>query len=376
MTKFDVVVAGGGLIGGSIALELARAGLRVGLFDRQEPGQEASWAGAGILSPAPESAAMVLLVPLGKASMAIYPEFVGMVEEISGQSAGYRPKGTLQALFSRDAREELSTVIALHHGLGLKAEPLRAEDARELEPCLSEELEAAVLRPNEASVDNRAMTQAVLEAARRSGVEFFPGHGAEAIWREGARCLGLHLKNEKIEALWTVIAAGCFSAGIEGVATYAPVRPAKGQMIALRADNLKIERVLWSENIYLVPRNDGRILAGATVEYTGFEKGVTAGGIEKILTGAIELSPGLAAARVEETWAGLRPDSPDHLPVLGPTDIDGLLIATGHFRGGILLTPITARLVCEWVTQQRVSVDWDRFSPLRFQSASAHRAPA
>jgi glycine oxidase len=376
MTKFDVVVAGGGLIGGSIALELARAGLRVGLFDRQEPGQEASWAGAGILSPAPESAAMVSLVPLGKASMAIYPEFVGMVEEISGQSAGYRPKGTLQALFSRDAREELSTVIALHHGLGLKAEPLRAEDARELEPCLSEELEAAVLRPDEASVDNRAMTQAVLEAAGRSGVEFFPGRGAEAIWREGARCLGLHLKNEKIEALWTVIAAGCFSAGIEGVAAYAPVRPAKGQMIALRADDLRIERVLWSENIYLVPRNDGRILAGATVEYTGFEKGLTAGGLQKIFSGAIELSPGLAAARVEETWAGLRPDSPDHLPILGPTDIDGLLIATGHFRGGILLTPITARLVCEWVTQQRVSVDWDRFSPLRFQSASAHRAPA
>lgn len=376
MKKFDVAIAGGGLIGGSIALELARAGLRVGLFDRQEPGQEASWAGAGILSPAPESAAMISLVPLGKASMAIYPEFVTMVEEISGQNAGYRPKGTLQALFSGHAREELSTVIALHHGLGLKAEPLRAEDARELEPSLSEDLEAGVLRPDEASVDNRALTQAVLEAARRSGVQFFPGTGAEAIRREGDRCAGLQLKNEKIEARWTVIAAGCFSANIAGVAAYAPVRPAKGQMIALRPDDLKIERVLWSENIYLVPRNDGRILAGATVEYTGFEKGMTAGGLEKVLAGAIELSPALANARVEETWAGLRPDSPDHLPILGPTDIDGLLVATGHFRGGILLTPITARLVTEWVTQQRVSVDWDRFSPLRFQSATLQSARA
>lgn len=376
MKKFDVAVAGAGLIGGSIALELARAGLRVGLFDRQEPGQEASWAGAGILSPAPESAAMISLVPLAKASMAIYPEFVRMMEEVSGHSSGYRPKGTLQALFSRAAREELSTVIALHHGLGLKAEPLRAEDARELEPSLSEDLEAAVLRPDEASVDNRAMTQAVLEAARRSGVQFFPGNGAEAIWREGGRCLGLHLKHEKIEAQWTVIAAGCFSATIEGVGSYAPVRPAKGQMIALRADDLQIERVLWSEKIYLVPRNDGRVLAGATVEYTGFEKEVTAGGIEKILAGTIELAPGLAGARVEETWAGLRPDSPDHLPILGPTDIDGLLIATGHFRGGILLTPITARLVREWVTQQSVSVDWERFSPMRFQAASAQSAPA
>ncbi len=376
MKKFDVAIAGGGLIGGSIALELARAGLRVGLFDRQEPGQEASWAGAGILSPAPESSATIPLVPLGKASMAIYPEFVRMVEEFSGQSAGFRPKGTLQALFSRDAREELSTVIALHHGLGLKAEPLSSEDARELEPSLSQDLEAAVLRPAEASVDNRALTQAVLEAAGRSGVQFFSASGVEAIWCEGSRCLGLYLKNEKIEARWTVIAAGCFSATIEGVAPYAPVRPAKGQMVALRADDLKIERVLWSEKIYLVPRNDGRILAGATVEYTGFEKGLTAAGLEKILAGAIELSPVLANARVEETWAGLRPDSPDHLPILGPTDIDGLLIATGHFRSGILLTPITARLVREWVTQQRVSVDWDRFSPMRFPSASAHRAPA
>ncbi len=376
MKTYDVAIAGAGLIGGSIALELARAGLRVGLFDRQEPGREASWAGAGILSPAPESAGMIPLVPLARASMAIYAEFVRMVEEISGQSAGYRPKGTLQALFTRDAREELSTVIALHHGLGLKAEPLSAEDARELEPSLSEDIEAGVLRPEEASVDNRALTQAVLEAARRSGVQFFSTSAVEAIRREDGRCVGLSLKNERVEAHWTVIAAGCFSANIGGAAAYAPVRPAKGQMTALRADGLRIERVLWSEKIYLVPRNDGRILAGATVEYAGFDKGLTAGGVEKILAGAIELSPGLANARVEESWAGLRPDSPDHLPILGPTDIDGLLIATGHFRSGILLTPITARLVGEWVTQQRVSVDWDRFSPMRFQSASAESVPA
>ena len=206
-------------------------------------------------------------------------------------------------------------------------------------------------------------------------MQFFPGSGAQAIWRAGSRCAGLQLKNEKIEAQWTVIAAGCFSANIEGVAAYAPVRPAKGQMASLRAEDLKVERVLWSEKIYLVPRNDGRILAGATVEYRGFEKGLTAGSLEKILAGAIELSPGLENARVEETWAGLRPDSPDHLPILGPTDLDGLLIATGHFRGGILLTPITARLMREWVTQQRLSVDWERFSPLRFQAASAQGAP-
>jgi glycine oxidase len=374
MKTFDVAMAGGGLIGGAIALELTRVGLRVGLFDRQEPGLEASWAGAGIISPAPENAGMIPLVPLGKASRAMYREFVGMVEEISGQKTGFRHIGTLQALFSRDARAELSTIIALHHGLGLKAEALSAEDARELEPALSDEVEAAVLRPEEASVDNRALTRAVLEAAKRSGVEVFAGNGAEAIWSEGSRCKGLVLQNEKVAAKWTVIAAGCFSAGIEGVAPYAPVRPAKGQMVALRAVDLKMERVLWSEKVYLVPRNDGRILAGATVEYAGFDKGVTAGAVEKLLAGAIELAPGMANARIEESWAGLRPDSPDHLPILGPTDLEGLLVATGHFRSGILLTPITARLVREWITLGRANVDWERFSPMRFVEARRETA--
>jgi glycine oxidase len=371
MKKFDVAIAGAGVIGGSIALELARAGLRVAVFDRQQPGQEASWASAGIISPAPENPGMIATVELAKKSAALYPEFAAQVEEISGQSTGYRRKGTLEALFSHDTKAELSTIIAVHHGLGLKAEPLRAEDALELEPALSEEIEAAVLRPEEASIDNRALTAAVLEAARRSGAEFFPGNAVNAIRREGNRCKGLALQNEKVEARWTIIAAGCFSGAIEGAAAYAPVRPAKGQMASLRTEDLKIDRVLWSEKIYIVPRNDGRILVGATVEYAGFDKRVTAGGIEEILSAALELAPGLKNARIEETWAGLRPDSQDHLPILGPTDVDGLLMATGHFRSGILLTPITAQLMREWITERKVSVDWDRFSPLRFQTDAA-----
>ena len=370
MTKnFEVIIAGGGLIGGAIALELALAGVRAAILEKGDPGREASWASAGILSPAPENPASIPLVPLGKASMGLYPDFVARVAEISGHDVGFRAKGTLEALFSRDAARELSTHIALHHGWGLKAEAINAEDARELEPALSPELEAAVLRPDEASVDNRLLTSAVLEAARKSGVEIFAHREVQGIWREQQRCIGLLLKNERVSAEWTIIAAGSFSANIAGVNTYAPVRPAKGQMISLRAEQTKIERVLWSDKIYLVPRNDGRILAGATVEYAGFDKNVTAGGLEKIVSSALELAPDLAHARVEETWAGLRPDSPDHLPILGPTDINGLLIATGHFRSGVLLTPITAQLLREWVTQQRVSVDWERFSPLRFAEA-------
>src|SRR3984893_7510650 len=204
MKKFDAAIAGGGVIGGAIALELARAGLRVAVFDRQQAGQEASWASAGILSPAPENPGMVAMVPLGKASLALYPEFVGWVEEISGKSTGFRPKGTLEALFSHDTKAELSTLIALHHGLGLRAEPLRAEDARELEPALSEEVEAAVLRPDECSVDNRLLTNAVLAAAQHGNVEIFSGKGAKALWGEGDRCRGLILQDEKVEAAWPV----------------------------------------------------------------------------------------------------------------------------------------------------------------------------
>ena len=372
MRTYDAAIAGGGLIGAAIALELARAGLRVAVFDKREPGQEASWAGAGILSPAPENPGAIPMVPLGKASLALYPEFVANVEEISGRDVGFRQSGSLEALFSRDTARELSTLIALHHGLGLATEPLSAEDARELEPALSADVEAAALRPKEASVDNRKLTQAVLEAATKSCVQVFAGHGVEALWRERKRCAGLRFHNESVAAKWTIIAAGCFSAKIDGVERYAPVRPAKGQMMALRAEGVRIERVLWSDRIYLVPRNDGRILAGATTEYVGFNKEVTAGGIEKLLSAAIRLAPQLANGRIEETWAGLRPDSQDHLPILGPAELEGLLMATGHFRSGILLTPITARLVCEWVTKQSVSVDWERFSPMRF--AESNRA--
>ena len=370
MRTFDVAVAGAGLIGSAIALELARAGLSVGIFDRQEPGREASWASAGILSPAPESPAMISLVPLGKASMALYPAFIELVEDLSALPTGYRRKGTVEALLSRNAREELNTIIALHHGLGLEAEPLSAVEARELEPALTDDLEAAILRPGEASVDNRLLSKAILEAARRSGAQIFAGSAVDAVWSEGNRCLGLLVGTEKISARHTIIAAGSFSANIRGAKSYCPVRPAKGQMISLRAENLPIERVLWSENIYLVPRDDGRILAGATVEYVGFEKSVTAGGMFKVCSGATQLVPALKDARIEESWAGLRPDSPDHLPILGPTDVQGLLIATGHFRSGVLLTPITAKLIGEWITQQNTTLDCDRFSPLRFQQSA------
>lgn len=376
MNKYDVAIAGGGVVGCAIALELAEAGLSVVVFDKQKPGKEASWASAGILSPAPENPGMIPLVPISKASMALYPEFVKHVEEISGQNVGFRPKGTVQALFSSQAREEMSTIVALHHGLGLRAEAMSTEEARKLEPGLSEDMEAAILRPDEASVDNRALSTALLEAAKRKGVRVHGERCVKALRVRNKRCEGLVVDGDEIEAKHTVVAAGCFSAQIAGAEDYANVLPAKGQMVSLRHDSLKIERVLWSENIYLVPRNDGRVLAGATVERIGFEKTVTAGGIEENLRGALELVPALKDAQIEETWAGLRPDTPDHLPILGPVDVEGLLFATGHFRSGIVLLPITAKLIGEWVAGRTPSVDCDRFSPMRFLEAAARKTKA
>jgi glycine oxidase len=373
MKHYDAVVAGGGLIGASIAFELAAEGLSVALFDAQHPGREASWASAGMISPAPENFEMASLLPISMASVRLYPDFIQRVEELSGRTVGYRKDGALDLLLNGTEQAELDEILTLHRSAGLRAEALSGPEAREIEPALTGELRAAIHRPDEASVDNRLLTEATLEVARRKGAEIFPGNGAKALWIDSHACRGLQLQNDRVGARWTVIAAGCFSARIEGVAAYAPVIPAKGQMMALRCNSVNLKKDLWCGHMYLVPRHDGRIIAGSTVEYEGFDRSVTVAGMKKILSGAISLVPALESARIEETWAGLRPDTPDHLPILGPTDLDGLLIATGHFRSGILLTPVTARLIREWVTTQKVSQDWAPFSPMRFQQARQSR---
>lgn len=366
---YDIALIGGGLIGGSIAFELARSGLKTVVLDRQEPGQEASWAAGGILSPAPENPSGIPAVPLARASLALYPEFVARIEAVSEIRVDFQPCGTLHALFSRDAARELSTLVALLHGLGLPAEPLRVEEARELEPALSNDVRAAALLPNEGTVDNRALTRAVLTAAQRAGAEVRAGAGVTSLLKEGSRCIGVLTGDGAIHASHVVLAAGSFSCQIGGAEGYAPVRPARGQMVAFRSPKVKIRRVLWSERIYLIPRPDGRIIAGSTVEYVGYQKGLTPAGLEEIFAAAREIAPELQDASIEEMWSGLRPDSPDHLPILGPTDSSGLLIATGHFRSGILLAPITAQLIREWILAGQASLDCTAFSPLRFAAA-------
>src|ERR1700739_1933862 len=177
MTTYDAVVAGGGRIGASIALELAEAGLKVGLYDAREPGREASWASAGMISPAPENPGMIPFMPISLASVTLYPEFIRRVEEASGKDVDYRKTGALDVILEGDVGRELSTIIALQHGVGLRAEAISAERAREMEPSLNEDIQAAIFRADEGSLDARMFTEAVLEAGRRKGVQIFAGHG-------------------------------------------------------------------------------------------------------------------------------------------------------------------------------------------------------
>lgn len=376
MPSHDAIVVGAGLIGSAIALRLAQEGLRVALLEKNDPGREASWAGAGMLSPAPESTAAIPLAPFGRASLNLYPQFVDEIEEISGQRAGYRRDGAIELLFSADAERELSTLIALHHALGLPTEPLPLDEAAKLEPALTRRAQAAAYFPYEACIDNRALMEALLTAGSIAGVELFPDTAVRTIVIDDGHAQGVRTENGSMFAAQEVIvAAGAFSGLLEGIIPRLRTRPIRGQMVALRSQ-LPVRHVVRCGHGYIVPRDSAvpqRMVTGSTLEDSGFDKSVTAGGIEKILSTARELVPKLSNAEVIELWCGLRPDTPDHLPLLGPAGVGGLTIATGHYRNGILLTPITAKLVREWIVEKRVSMDWEIFNPLRFARAEAER---
>jgi glycine oxidase len=378
---FDVVIVGGGIIGCSIAFELSSRNLRVAVLDRQELMQEASWAAAGMLSPAPDGPAAIPLVPLGRTSLALYPQFIAAIEEKSWIRAGFRTGGAVEVLCHGDAERELSTLVALHHGLGLACEPLPLDEALEMEPSLGREVRAAAFLPNEASVNTRGLNACILAACCAAVAMPFSGTEVASLIKEGNRCVGVKTINGEIfSAGHVVVAAGCWSSLIPEVAAYAPTQPVRGQMAALLNKGQPIRHVLRSERGYIVPRDQEspqRLVVGSTLEHAGYEKAVTSGGMENIFSAVNEIAPSLVKADIMETWSGLRPGTPDQLPVLGPTEIEGLVMATGHYRNGILLAPVTAKLITEWITERRVSLDWESFSPSRFSRGNAgHSATA
>jgi glycine oxidase len=380
VNTFDVAIVGGGVIGVSIAFELAADNLRVVVLDRQQPGQEASWAAAGMLSPAPDSPRDISLAPLGNESLKLYPRFVAAIEEESGKPASYAREGAIELFLPPHGDTERDRRVVEYRLLELAAEEISLSAAREREKSFTPNAGAALWLPEEATVEPRLLMGALLAAAQNRGVAIRSDCRVTGVICDQNRCLGVMAGGEKIDAAHVIVAAGCFSAEIVNGAAYLarflPTRPVRGQMVALRSDGFRLSRVLRSEHGYLVPRRDGRIVAGSTKEEAGFEKRVTAGGMRKVLDAAIELCPALAAAEIVETWCGLRPGTPDDLPILGPTGIEGLSIASGHYRNGILLAPITAKLMRDWIVDgsARSDVfDLDAFSPLRFdRSQSPH----
>lgn len=369
MSAYDALVIGAGLVGTAVAFRLAQEGLHVALLEKNTPGREASWAGAGMLTPAPDSSASIPLVPFGRASLGLYPQFIAELEEISERKTGFRNDGAIELLFGADAERELSTLVALHHALNLPTEPLPLDEVARMEPAVTRRARAAAYFPYEACVDNRGLVETLLSAALASGVKLIPNANVSEILIEQARCIGVRTADGTVLAAHEVIvAAGAFSGLLKGIVPALSTRPIRGQMVALHSQH-PICRVVRCERGYIVPRDSGspqRVVTGSTLEDAGFNKGVTAGGVESILSTAQELVPKIASAEIAEIWCGLRPDTPDHLPLLGPAGVPGLTIATGHYRNGILLTPITAKLVREWVVDKRVSMDWDIFSPMRF----------
>lgn len=374
MKTVDVAIVGAGLIGVSAALQLRARGLSVVVLDRQEPGREASSAAAGMLAPSPDDASSLPLVPLAKASVAIYPEFVAHIEQASGRTTGFAQKGTLEIFFAADGVSERDKFVAERKRLGISVEAISIDQARQMEPGLSREAVAATWLFEEAVVDPRQLIGAAVAAAKADGADIRANCAATGLIREGSRCTGVVTSEGKISSAHVVIASGYLSGSIAAdLARYAPTIAVRGQMLALRlrpgaGENVSPQHVLRSANGYLVPHEDGRIIAGSTLENGETEKIVTSAGIRKILSAAIELAPALAGAEIIETWAGLRPGTPDSLPILGPTDVDGLIIATGHYRNGILLAPITARLVLLWALGLRPEADVVAFSPMRFES--------
>jgi glycine oxidase len=362
--RSDVVVVGAGLQGCGVALRLAQAGRDVIVLERSIPGAEASSAAGGILSPGVEAEPGPFHV-LCEQSLARWRGFAEEVERLSGTWIGYRAGGTLEVSLDDRFTPVLAGRAAQLERAGVEVEVLDGEAARRLEPGLSAQARGALFFPSEASVDPRLLGRALHAAAARAGARFVQGQ-VRAIAFEGGCVAGVDHEAGRIEAGAVVLAAGAWSMQVEGNGLPAgAVRPVRGQIAVLDTRPPLLSRVIFSDKGYVVPRPDGRVLCGSTMEEAGFEKAVTAGGLLRVLELAVEVAPGLAAAPVVETWSNFRPATPDGLPILGPGSAAGLFYATGHYRNGVLLTPITADAVADAVLGRSTPVDLAPFGPAR-----------
>lgn len=349
MKTWDVIIIGGGLIGLSLAIALRKRGATVLVVERGEPGREASQAAGGMLVDCPLETPGALQ-PLATASAQMYPAFVRELEIVSGMKADLRDQGTI--LFA-DPK----------HAAACQPIGLTPTNPRQLEPELAGDQTAYYLP--ERSVDPRAVTAAALKAAKNLGVDFSSGDPVTAVNLSDSQVTGVSTTKTKFAAAKVVNCAGAWSGQIGPQAF--PTRPVKGQMLCFVMPKRELIRhVIRSPKAYLIPRSDGRLLVGATVEEAGFDKRTVPETIQRLHHATLELVPKLRDAKILEDWAGLRPGTPDALPILGATSTPGYYVATGHFRDGILLAPITAQVIAAVIEGKEPEHDLSPFSARRF----------
>lgn len=382
--RSSVGIIGAGVCGLGIGWRLAAAGCRVDVYDRNEPGRAASWAAAGMLAARAEAEpGEEMLLALDLKSQEMWPGFAAELEAASGISVEYRADGILIVALDRDDAEALQFNYDYQRGQGLDVEWLSGAEARKREPFLSPNVCAGVLSPGDHQVENRKLVEALIVAFGRAGGTLYGGTEVKAVDIRAGKARGIVLAGNDAEIRpydVVVVAAGAWSRSLEGLPTdlRPPVRPLKGQMIAVQMDlqDPLLRQVIWAPGVYLVPRNDGRLIIGATVEEKGFEDCLTAGGVLDLLRDTWEALPGVTELPIVEMWVGHRPTSRDDAPILGPTSVDGLIMATGHHRNGILLTPITADAVSHYILSGEVMPAIEPFSINRFARKSNRPRPS
>ncbi|HEX6693673.1 MAG TPA: glycine oxidase ThiO [Longimicrobiales bacterium] len=356
----DVIIAGGGIIGCSIAFELRRRGVGVLLLERDAPGRRATWAAGGMLSPLTESCEDNPFFDLAAHSFNAYPAFVERLHDTTGIDVDYRAHGKLHIVFDDESAAVLDRLAGTRYAAEYGVRLLSAADVHALEPALTTEVSRGAFVARDHLLDNRLLGQAAAAAAAAAGAQIAVASGVRGIITDSGRAVGVRLlSGDIVSAGKVVIAAGAWSGALEGLPRPLPVRPRAGQMFAVdtRADratakqSLTITHAIENDRCYLLPRSDGRLLAGATVEDCGFQRGPTVAGIGSMMAAAISVAPGIADLPIIETWMDYRPGTPDDLPIIGEDpDVDGLIYATGHFRNGILLAPATAEAIADTVT--------------------------
>jgi len=359
-------------MGLSIAWRLAQSGCPVTVYDAAEAGRGASWAAAGMLAAAVEAEpGEEKLLALTLESQRLWPNFARELEAASGISIDYRDEGTMVVALTRDDVEQLRFTYEFQKRLGLELDWLSNAEARCREPHLRPGIPGAVLSLRDHQVENRLLGRALVEAARRAGAVLYERCTVSEVELARERACGVVTDHGYDRADFVVLAAGAWSREIGGIpgSHLPPVRPIKGQMLALRMDpeTPLLHHVMWlPRGGYLVPRRDGRLVVGGTVEERGFDDSVTAGGMLALIEGAWRAVPAIEELPVAETWVGFRPGSRDDAPILGPSGIDRLVMATGHHRNGILLTPITAQSISTYVLTGRLPESVKPFTPERF----------